>query len=66
MPVKINNLESNINVIGDGSYGSISEEERENIIKIVMDRIREEQEQQERINAETKITNRSSKKDLFD
>lgn len=66
MPVRINNFESNVNVVGDRPSGGLSETEVEKIVQIVMERIQMEQDLLNRINEETKITNKVSKQDLFD
>ncbi len=64
MPVKINNLESDIHLTGGG--GSVSEADIEMIVQVVMDRFMEEKDRAQRIDDETRITNAVSKKDLFD
>jgi len=66
MPIKINNFESSVNIEGDGPAGGLSASEVERIVKIVMERIREEQGLQDRMNEETRITNKVSLPDLFD
>lgn len=66
MPVRINNFESNVSVAESESSGMFSSNEIERIVRIVMERIREEQELRVRINEETRITNKVSKPDIFD
>ncbi len=66
MPVRINNFESNIRVAESESSGTFSDNEIERIVLIVMERIKEEQNRMERIDQETRITNKVSKPDLFD
>ncbi len=66
MPIRINNFESNVRVTEKGTSGEITEDEIERIVDIVMQRIQEEQNLQDRISEETSITNTMTKKDLFD
>ncbi len=66
MPIRINNFESNVRVTEKGTSGEITENEIERIVDIVMQRIQEEQNLQDRISEETSITNTMTKKDLFD
>ncbi len=66
MPVRINNLESDVRVMEGEPSKRLSENEIERIVRIVMERIREEQYRMERISEETRITNKVSKQDLFD
>jgi len=65
MPVRINNLESNVTVVDSAPSGGISEREMERIVRTVLDRVREEQERIRRIGEETRITNTVSKQDIF-
>lgn len=66
MPVKINNVESNVSVTEGEPSGAMSPNEVERIVRIVMERIREEQDRQQRIGDETRITNQVSRQDIFD
>ncbi len=66
MPIKINNFESNISMEDKGTSGGMSENDIERIVDLVMQRISEEQDRQQRIGEETRITNSISKQDLFD
>ncbi|MEE9591594.1 MAG: hypothetical protein V3W26_03690 [Thermodesulfobacteriota bacterium] len=66
MPIKINNFESNVRMIDTESSGEISESYIEKIVSLVMQRISEEQDRQQRIGEETRITNKVSKQDIFD
>ena len=66
MPVRINNIESNVRMIESEPSGMFSDNEIERIAQIVMERIKEEQGRQDRIDEETRITNSASKQDLFD
>ncbi len=66
MPIRINNVESNVRVAGDGVSGEVSASEVERIVRIVMERLKDEREHMDRINEETRITNKVSKQDLFD
>jgi hypothetical protein len=66
MPVRINNLESEIAIAGEGQAGGLADGEVERIVQLVMERIRDEQARMGRIDEETKITNKVSKPDLFD
>ena len=66
MPVRINNLESNVTVVDGEPSGQISAKEVERIVHIVLDRVREEQERNRRIDEETRITNTVIKRDIFD
>ncbi len=66
MPIKINNFESNISMEDKGPSGEMSESYIEKIVDLVMQRISEEQDRQQRIGEETRITNSISKQDLFD
>ena len=66
MPVRINNLESDVRVVEGEPSGIISENEIERIVRIVMERIKEEQDRMDRISEETRITNKVSKQDFFD
>lgn len=66
MPVKINNIESDIRVTEGEPAGRLSAEEVERVVRLVMERMEEERRFRERINEETRITNGVSVKDLFD
>ena len=66
MPVRINNIESNVSVAEGENSGGFSENQVERIVQLVMQRIKEEQDLQVRMDEETRITNKVSKKDLFD
>lgn len=62
MPVKINNLESDVKVMDGEPSEKLLESDIENIVRKVIERIKEV----DRISEETKITNKVSKKELFD
>ena len=66
MPVRINNLESELTLTGGEASRNLSENEVDRIASIVMQRITEQQGRMQRIGEETKITNQVSKPDLFD
>ena len=66
MPVRINNIESNVSVAEGENSGGFSENQVERIVQLVMQRLKEEQNLQVRMDEETRITNKVSKKDLFD
>lgn len=66
MAVKINNVDSRVE-ISDGERSSTSSPvEIEKIVRIEMERFREGQALQSRIDAETEITNNVSSKEFFD
>ncbi len=58
MPLRINELTSNVRVTGGESR--LSDEEIMTIVTIVLERIREEQEHQGRILEESRIRNQAS------
>ncbi|MBN2440642.1 MAG: hypothetical protein JXJ04_04835 [Spirochaetales bacterium] len=58
MPIRINELTSDVHI--EGSETAISRRDIEMIVRIVMQRIREEQERGERIQGERTITDRAS------
>jgi uncharacterized protein YjcR len=58
MPVRINEMTSNVRVTGAES--SLPEDEISKIIKIVLERIKEDQEHQHRILEESTIRNQAS------
>lgn len=62
MPLKINNLESDVIVTEGETSARLMKSDIENIVREVMERIRA----LERIDEEAKITNMVSKKDFFD
>ncbi len=66
MPIKINNFESNIRMEDNGASGGISENDIERIVDLVIQKINEEKNRQDRIEMETKINNSASTQDLFD
>lgn len=66
MPVRINNMETDVTVTDNDPSGAISEKDLNRIVNIVLNRIREEKALMERINEESGITNKVSKRDLFD
>lgn len=68
MSVIINNMESNVKLgmVGDELSGRLPVSEVERIVRIVMERIKEEQDRMDKIAEETRITNKVSKPDLFD
>jgi hypothetical protein len=63
MPVTIGNLTSNINVIEGNS--TLSEAMLQQIVDLVMARLREEQYAEEQMNQEREIRNRMSENDVF-
>lgn len=62
MPLKINNLESDVMVTEGEASDKLMKSDIENIVREVMKRIRA----LERISEEAKIVNMVSKKDFFD
>lgn len=66
MPVRINNVESDLLVADGESAGTLSAEELQRVVGIVMERIREERALDERIAEETAITNKVSRRSFFD
>ena len=66
MPVKINNIDSTVGISGNGKEGALPPGEIERIVRIVMERIRDEQTLQSRIDTETEINNNVSKSEFFD
>ena len=66
MPVKINNIDSTVGILGGERDSTLSPEEIERIVRIVLERLREEQALQARIEAEMEISNNVSKNEFFD
>lgn len=63
MPITIGNLTSNVNVTDSNSM--LTEETLQQIVNLVMARLREEQYNQEQLNQEWEIRDRMSETDLF-